>query len=764
MIKNNIKKGLLTSAFLSVFAILLVPEPLRGPVVIYFVASAFLNYKTSFKTSYFILNSLIYFGLLITLFYSKNLSYGKSFVFETQAGLIAFPLAFALLNNTVFKSLISFEKRAFLTFIGSVFLLSLLPFAWLLPPHKYNFNTFIHHYNGLLQSPDLTYFNIHPVYLALAIGLSILLLIYLILNNKTDKKSIMYSIAILYFTAILMLLAKRGVLLGLFFSLIVFFWFHRTKRLFIILITGGLLSIILATSFPKLQKRITAIWQINVEQNSSASKHFRIYKPAWHLFKKAPFFGYGLGSHKDLLIKQYQIDSEKDLYQEGLNTHNQLMSFLIIGGLFLVILYIFYWSGLFYKSLKAGDYLLIIILVYFTITMLFENILERAQGVLIFSLFVSYLSRKSFMITDSEKQAIQNKILLIGPVPPPVTGESQCNYFVLQSFKKNITYINTSTPYFDEKVGQFVWKKVFFNLKKYYFSYKIIKSDIVYATIGQTFLGVLKFLPFFILAKINGKPIVIHIHGNNLGFQYQKLQGIKKFLFKKTIQMASKAIVLSESLKSNLTPFLNNQQINVLPNFIDPLFSDITESILLKKDFTKLKIVFLSNLMTQKGIYELLKAFEILEKEQFSYQAVLIGQIDKSIKDSIISQINKLKYTTYKGPLYNNDKKQALLDSNLFILPSYREGQPLSIFEAMITGNLIITTPQPGITDIFNQNEVFYIPAKNIEALVSQIKKIGLILPSLQQLSISNHQKIKRDFTPDKFIRNLKHILNDLNS
>ncbi len=764
MNENSIKPFLLKTAFLSVFAILLIPAPLRGSVVIFFIVSAFLNHKTGFKTLYFILNSLIYFGLLITLFYSKNFSYGQSFVFETQAGLIAFPLAYALLSDSVFKALILYEKAAFISFIGSVFIISLLPFAWMFPPHNYNIQKFIHHYNGLLQSPDLTYLNIHPVYLALSVGVSILLLIYLILNSKTKKRIIIYSIALIYFSAILMLLSKRGVLLALFFSLIVFFWFYRTKKLFIIMISGLLLSIILAAGFPKLQKRITAIWQIDVEQNSSASKHFRIYKPAWHLFKKEPLFGHGLGSHKDLLIKQYQIDGEKDLFKEGLNTHNQLMSFLIIGGLVLITIYMLYLIGLFYKSLKTGNYFLIIILIYFTITMLFENILERAQGVLIFSLFISYLSRKSFMITDSKKQVMQQKILLIGPVPPPVTGESKCNYFVLQSFKNNITYINTSTPYFDEKVGQFGWKKVFFNLKKYYFSFKIIKSDIVYATIGQTFLGVLKFMPFFILAKISSKPIVIHIHGNNLRFQYQQLKGIKKILFKKNIQMASKAIVLSDSLKNNLTPFLNNKQINVLPNFIDPLFSDITEPIVLKKDFTKLKIIFLSNLMTQKGIFELLKAFEILEKEKFSYQAVLVGQIDNSIKNSVLSQINKLKYTTYKGPLYNNDKKQILLDSNLFILPSYREGQPLSIFEAMITGNLIITTPQPGITDIFNPNEIFYIPAKNIEALVKQIKKIGLNLSGLKQLSISNHQKIKHDFTPDKFIRDLKHILNDLNS
>ncbi len=761
MIKKNLKIDLLIASFLGVFAILLVPAPLRGSVVIFLLISAFLNYKKNFKKSYFALNTLLYFGLLLTLIYSTNRTYGQSFVLETQISLLAFPLSFALLSDSIFRRLVSFEKLALLIFTGSTFLLSLLPFAWLLPPHNYNLKIFLHHYNGLLLSPDLKYFQIHPVYLGLAVGLSILVLIYLGLKNRTKKWQILYGMAILYFLILLILLAKRGVLFGLFFSSIGLFWFYRSRKLFAILITGFILSFVLALNFPKIQKRFTTIWQVSSIKNSSASKHLRIYKPAWHLFLKAPFFGHGLGSHKDLLIKQYETDGEKDLFKEGLNTHNQLMSFLIIGGLSLAMVFMLYWIGLFYKSLTTGEYFLIVILIFFTVSMLFENILERAQGVLIFALFISYFSRKSFIEKDLENQRKVKKIVLIGPLPPPVTGESQCNYFVLQSFQNNISYINTATPYFDEKVGGFDWKKVFFNLKKYFLGFYIFKGDIVYATIGQTFLGVLKFAPFFILSKISRKPIIIHIHGNNLGFQYEQLKGFKKALFKRIIQMATKAIVLSESLKTNLTPFLSNQQIRVLPNFVDPLFSDVSESILLRKDFKRLKIVFLSNLMTQKGIFELLKAFEILEQENFSYQAVLIGEIDERIKSSVFSQLKKLKHTTYKGPLYKTDKKLALLDSNLFILPSYREGQPLSIFEAMITGNLVITTPQPGITDLFNDKEVFYVPIKDVEALVKQIKKIGLNLSSLQTLSTNNHQKIKKHFTLEIFIQNLKHILYD---
>ncbi len=763
MLDKKLKFSLLVSAFLMLFGIIIIPAPLRGLVVIFFLISTFLNYQKSFKTTYFILNSLLYFGLILSLVYSKNKAYGSSFIFETQLALLILPLGFTILNDTVFKHLESYEKKALGIYTVSVFILSLIPFLWLLPPHHYSIAHWLHHYNGLLLSPDINGIKIHPVYLSINVGLSILILVYLMIQESDKKNQFLYSISLIYFLAIMFLLSKRGAFIGLFFGILSLFWFYRSKKTFLMISSGIFLMIILSINLPKMQKRLLNIQTAGSTTQTSASKHLRIYKPAWHLFKKAPFLGHGLGSHKTLLIQQYKKEGENDLYLEKLNTHNQLMSFLIIGGLFLGCVFIFYFLGLSYKAYQTKQYFLIVILIFFTISMLFENILERAQGVLIFTLFIAYFSRKTFSKDNLQNKHSIPKITLIGPLPPPVTGESQCNYFISKKWGEKMYNINTSTPYFDEKVGQFDWQKFYSYIKTYFLSYKILKADIVYATIGQTFLGVIKFIPFFILAKINRKPIVIHIHGNNLANQYHMQKGLKKIIFKKTIRLANTGIVLSESLKTNLLDFLASEQIKVLPNFVDPEFSDITKQDIYKKDFSKLKIIFLSNLMTQKGIFELLEALTIIEKEKIPYEAILAGEIDHRLKSSLLKIIENLKFTSYKGPLYGIDKKEALLSTNLFILPSYREGQPLSIFEAMAAGNLIITTPQPGITDLFSSHEIFYVSPKNVKALVDQIKDIHLNLNTHKSLSLQNHIVIKSNFTFEKFSLNLKHIFNEAN-
>jgi len=355
------------------------------------------------------------------------------------------------------------------------------------------------------------------------------------------------------------------------------------------------------------------------------------------------------------------------------------------------------------------------------------------------------------------------KILLIGPLPPPLTGESFCNKVIIESLSNDSNFqvdqINTAPKKFDEKLGKISIHKINHNLKNYFKLYKVLHKQLIYATIGQTFAGILKFAPYFILAKLLRKKIVIHIHGNNLLNQYQKQSGIKRKIFLSIVSLADKGIVLSKGLKPNLEPFLKEQNILILPNFVDNnlLINDIKT--IENKDFSQLKILYLSNLMTQKGIFELLDALLELKKRNIKYTAVLAGNMDQSIKKKVLQKIKMLPDVKYVGMLTGEAKKQAYLEANTFILPSYREGQPLSIFEAMATGNIIISTSHPGITDIFNPDQINYIEKKSIKAIVNKLEEINQNLTKFHTQIISNYKYITTKYTEKIFIENFKNII-----
>lgn len=163
------------------------------------------------------------------------------------------------------------------------------------------------------------------------------------------------------------------------------------------------------------------------------------------------------------------------------------------------------------------------------------------------------------------------KVLIIGPFPNPISGVSIANKVVEEILNADLNFIvekiNTSYPIFDEQIGEFSIQKFLFYLRINSSFFKVLKNNIIYITPGQTFFGVLKYALFIVAASALRKELIIHVHGNYLGKEYQSLKGIKRVLFYFLVSRFTKGIVLSNSLKQNLTPFLKDKNIFSLPNF-----------------------------------------------------------------------------------------------------------------------------------------------------------------------------------------------------
>lgn len=357
------------------------------------------------------------------------------------------------------------------------------------------------------------------------------------------------------------------------------------------------------------------------------------------------------------------------------------------------------------------------------------------------------------------------KILLIGPQPKPITGLSLANEIVYKYLPKytdcKIDILDTNYQVFKEDIGKFSFKKVLHYIKQYKELLKIRKVDKIYITPGQTFFGVLKYLPYFFMAKVYKKEITIHIHGNHLWKEYADLSGLKKRVFHMILSMSDKGIVLSESLEKNLIPFLPNSKIFILENFVeDFLFDDIVE-----KEFDTLRIIFLSNLMKEKGIVDLLEALSILSSNNIDFEAKIAGGVDNSMQPLIDSYFKKFGgNVTFLGLVYKEEKKSLLQWGNVFVFPTYyaMEGQPISNFEAMATGNILLTTRHAGIPDVFIENvNGFYIEKQSPNSIVNKLVDINKDLGKYKNISEHNIKEAREKYRVKTFINKLYAILED---
>ncbi len=353
------------------------------------------------------------------------------------------------------------------------------------------------------------------------------------------------------------------------------------------------------------------------------------------------------------------------------------------------------------------------------------------------------------------------KIVVIGPFPLPVSGVSLANEVIAKGLKgKNweVKQINTEfASGVSDRHGTISMEKARF-FKCYLEAYKIIATKIVYITIGQSFLGVVKYLPFMMLSKFLGKTLVVHLHGNHLLEEYNQLKGSKKKIFGKLIAMFDYGIVLSKSLRKNFEPFIKPENIFELNNFFEDSLVIPEEELLQVKEYSTLKVGFLSNLIEEKGINVLLKAIQLIREKGIKIDLKVAG--NKVIENDLTELFAKNE-VDYKGVLYGEAKKDFLRDCNVFCLPTYykMEGQPISILEAMSLGNLILTTNHAGIADICNEDNAVFCEKNNVADLAEKLETLYYNPQIIEKKGRYNITYAKERFTEEHFIINATTLL-----
>lgn len=361
------------------------------------------------------------------------------------------------------------------------------------------------------------------------------------------------------------------------------------------------------------------------------------------------------------------------------------------------------------------------------------------------------------------------KILMIGPFPGALNGQTIANQTVYDGLKEEyeIDRIDSlkETKFTDKAdQGKFVFSKffkIFIQLFKEIKQIFIGKYDVVYMTSGQSFLGFMRFTPYMLICILKNIPYYNHIHGGYFRKMYDSQGKLKKILLNYFIKKASGMIVLGNSLRNIFEGIIPEDKIFVCENGVqDDVVAteeEIAEKIERYKKDTKKRVLYLSNLMVEKGILDLLKASESFSDEEIEFN--LAGAIEPSIKEIIEEYLekypNKIKY---HGIVRGEQKKKLLLDNYIFILPTYysNEGQPISILEAYATGCAVITDESVGgIKDIFidNINGITCIN-RNVENIYNSIKNI-----TQNKHFVDNYKILKKKYTEEKFVKRIITIL-----
>ena len=134
--------------------------------------------------------------------------------------------------------------------------------------------------------------------------------------------------------------------------------------------------------------------------------------------------------------------------------------------------------------------------------------------------------------------------------------------------------------------------------------------------------------------------------------------------------------------------------------------------------------LFVGRLLKEKGIHDFIEAARQVKQQYPETQFTVLGAIDASnlgaLKQAELDKLISLQIVDYPGQV--NNVQDWLVQSDVFVLPSYREGLPLSTQEAMAIGRAVITTDVPGCRDtVIDGVNGFLVEKWNPEALAEKM-------------------------------------------
>ena len=356
------------------------------------------------------------------------------------------------------------------------------------------------------------------------------------------------------------------------------------------------------------------------------------------------------------------------------------------------------------------------------------------------------------------------QILVIGPFPDPIFGVSLSNMVLtnglIQKGLKVKTINTSSSNTFGSVQGEWNFRKLSF-LKHYLQLYKVLTSDVIYCTTGQTFFGILKYAPFVLLAKVLNRKSIVHVKGGYLKASYENMSYLKKKISKFILQLYSKGIVLSNSLKPLLEEFLDSKNIFIQHNFIQHSLIIPEREVFKLKSFDSIKIIYLSNLIPEKGIYQFLDSLEDLNSRGTKFEAKIAGYIPNNHED-LIQRMHKIKNLEFIGVVKSNAKADLLSWGNVFCLPTYysMEGQPISILEAMGFGNVIVTTKHAGIPDVCNRKNGLFVEKRDVKSLVNELNYLTNNIDWVKETCRFNLTHARKLYSEEAFVNGVIKIIN----
>ena len=317
------------------------------------------------------------------------------------------------------------------------------------------------------------------------------------------------------------------------------------------------------------------------------------------------------------------------------------------------------------------------------------------------------------------------------------------------------------------------------------FLFQIIKQNpkLVYLTLASGKVGFLRDAVIIWTSAVLQKRIVAHYHGGNFHNFVSNAPIWLKRIIKFSLGLVDTLVLLGGNLRFMFRNLIPSEKIRILYNGLDTeAYKWISQS----TSNDEIIILFMGHLTYPKGFWQLTKAYPRLKEKFTDIHLLFAGALPEprftlgefltgehredfqnrmhEITNETLDFINSAEQYNgrYLGFVSGPQKMKAFSRADIFVLPSFTEGFPMSVLEAMAAGLPVVVTPVGVLPEILEDGKNgFFVTPGDVDDLTSKLEILIKDETLRRRMGENNRKYAARNFDIQIIAKQLVHILED---
>jgi glycosyltransferase involved in cell wall biosynthesis len=166
----------------------------------------------------------------------------------------------------------------------------------------------------------------------------------------------------------------------------------------------------------------------------------------------------------------------------------------------------------------------------------------------------------------------------------------------------------------------------------------------------------------------------------------------------------------------------------------------------------RLRLLHIGRLVRAKGIFEMVQAMAALPRMGVAASLVIAGEgPDLAALRSLVDELRLDGEVTFAGPAFGRRKLDLLNEADVLLLPSYREGLPYALLEAMAAGLVPVATRMGAIPDVATEDvHALFVPPRDPEAIARAIAALAVDRVRLARMSQACRERVAASYSIER--------------